>query len=83
MKRSIFLLCLVFGVSLSANAASDISKQDDKAVSFEAGKNKVLEHRYYANGTLKSFDIASTDARKGTYTEYYENGNLKSFTIIK
>ncbi len=87
MKRSIFLLCIVFGVGLGANTVSEVTANvevhEGKVISFKAGKNKVLEHTYYKNGSLKSFDIARTDVQRGTYTEYYENGNLKSFTIIK
>ena len=87
MKKIIFLLCLVFGVGLSANTASEVKANvetnEGKTISFKAGKNKVLEHTYYKNGSLKSFDIARTDVQRGTYTEYYENGNLKSFIIIK
>lgn len=77
MKKGIFLLCLVFGVTLSANASSEAVKK------VKVGENQVLEHTYYKDGTLKSFDIARTDVQKGTYTEYYEDGTLKSFTIIK
>jgi len=78
MRKNIFLLCLVFGVVLSANTSSEIVSKK-----VEAGKNQVLEHTYYKNGTLKSFDIARTNVQKGTYTQYHENGNLKSFTIIR
>jgi len=76
MKTNTLLLCLVFGVALSANTSSEVLKE-------EVGKNKVLEHTYYKDGTLKSFDIARTNVQKGTYTQYHENGNLKSFTIIR
>lgn len=83
MRKKSFLLCLVFGVALSANTSSEVVETEGAKVIFKAGKNKVLEHTYYKNGSLKSFDIARTDVQKGTYAEYYENGNLKSFTIIK
>lgn len=78
MKKNIFLLCLIFGVGLSANTSSEVVNKE-----VEVGKNKVLEHTYYKDGTLKSFDIARTNVQKGTYTQYHENGNLKSFTIIR
>jgi antitoxin component YwqK of YwqJK toxin-antitoxin module len=84
MKSGVILAGLLVGLTLSANTQNQESiSKEEKVVNFKAGKNKVLEHTYYPDGSLKSFDIAKTDVQKGMYTEYYENGNLKSFTIIK